>query len=363
MILGSSPPAETLKEPAWIELVLMENACNEACPMCPVSADHPQMTEMPPELIDRILEDVRDRDALIALTANGEPLLSRAFEHALSRCAELGLTPFIFTNGLLLDRSAALKKMIAAGTVHLRISLDAARPETYAKLRPSRARSSEDRFEKVLNNIRGLVSKRNRLDAEGRPYLHAGFVLMKSNIAEFPDFAELCAELGFDSISPTHLYAHPPADPNESLFFAQELSDENCREALERAFARKLRISRAGIRQMFFSPALRERMLAAGLRRGLILEEAPAPEKSPCPKPWRNLLIRADGTAYPCCHSIRPDLSFANLKTVSLGKAWSSAEMRAFRDSLMSANIPKICRACRVDQNGAPGLRASHLPR
>lgn len=338
----------------------MENACNQDCVMCPIGASGAAKTEMPPELIDRILDSIEDPKALVALTAGGEPLLAEGFDHAVEGCLKRGLAFLVFTNGIALDRSEPLRRAAAKGEVHIRVSMDAATPETYSRLRPSKTLPGPAAFSKVLGNIRALAALREE-GAKGLR-LHGGFVMMRANIRELPAFADLCASLGMDSISPLHLYAFPPADPNESLYYRQPLSDRMCAEALDRAFSEGLSVDPDIVRQMFFAAELRKRYSAEAEKR----RELPAlPDPSGgarCPKPWTNLIVRPDGGVYPCCVLLHPGSRFGNLLREPLGTVWSGEGLHGMREAVLRGAEPHVCTVCRVDQKGVPGDREAHFP-
>lgn len=74
------------------------------------------------------------------------------------------------------------------------MSLDAARPETYRKVRRG------GRLEVVIENVRGLLRARERAGAK-LPLLGLNFVMLNENEGELVPFIERAAELGVDFIN------------------------------------------------------------------------------------------------------------------------------------------------------------------
>jgi MoaA/NifB/PqqE/SkfB family radical SAM enzyme len=109
--------------------------------------------------LDELLDIFGDRSKLLELTTNGQILTDRNIEKLLGR------------------------------HVYLYISLDAATPETYAKLR-------NDRFETILDNLRRLVAAKG--GRTGFPRIFLVFMPMRVNQHELEDFVRLCADLGVD---------------------------------------------------------------------------------------------------------------------------------------------------------------------
>jgi MoaA/NifB/PqqE/SkfB family radical SAM enzyme len=109
----------------------------------------------------------------------------------------------INTNLTVLD-DRRLANLLDSTVKVVNVSLDAARPETYRKIRGYS-------FEEVVGNIRRLVAGRQ---ARGKqtPHLYMNMTLMRSNIEEVLEFIELAASLGADAICFWHLNRWPDAE-------------------------------------------------------------------------------------------------------------------------------------------------------
>ena len=90
-----------------------------------------------------------------------------------------------------------LNDLISSKLKIVNVSLDAARPETYRKIRGYS-------FETVIGNIRRLVEERKNRGNK-YPLLYMNMTLMRSNIEELPEFIDLAVDLGAETVCFWHL--------------------------------------------------------------------------------------------------------------------------------------------------------------
>lgn len=169
--------------------------CNLRCVMCPQAinaVDRPK--HMEPQLMADLERFIRQADN-IQLHGIGEPLASPAFWDSLNYIPE-GCASSINTNFTVLD-DKRLAKLVASQLRFINVSLDAARPETYQKIRGFS-------FDEVLGNIRRFVAARAQAGKQF-PQLYMNMTLMRSNIEEILDFIELAASIGAKGIYFWHL--------------------------------------------------------------------------------------------------------------------------------------------------------------
>jgi pyruvate-formate lyase-activating enzyme len=164
---------------------------NPPCVMCyPKANPHYGSPPRPRDLDDRLLEAVRpavEQATTLSLHGIGEPLCSTRTRRLLD---ELGDRPAFVqfnTNGLLLTESWA--RLLVERRLHrLCFSIDAARPETYRKIRHAD-------LQKVVDNIRRLQRIKEEA-GEPRPLVELNMTLMRLNIGEAEEFVQLAADLG-----------------------------------------------------------------------------------------------------------------------------------------------------------------------
>ena len=119
----------------------------------------------------------------------GEPFMMKNVDELLDAFGSRGKVLELTTNGQILT-DVNIAKLLGRN-VHLYISLDAATPETYAKLR-------NPTFTRLLDNVRRLVKAKG---GRGKlPLVYLVFMPMKANAHEVDAFVELAAELGADRL-------------------------------------------------------------------------------------------------------------------------------------------------------------------
>src|SRR4051794_5750450 len=133
----------------------------------------------------------------LTLQGLGEPLLSPhlldMIRHATARGIHVGFN----TNGVLLSRAVA-KRLVAAGTGHVHVSLDGARAATYEGVRHGGGEGPRPgQFERVGGNLRGLLAARG--DAR-TPRIVVVFVAMRRNLDELEALVDLAADIGVDEV-------------------------------------------------------------------------------------------------------------------------------------------------------------------
>jgi radical SAM protein with 4Fe4S-binding SPASM domain len=170
------------------------------------------------DLAKRILDDCKAMGTqAVEITGSGEPTIHPHAPEILGYAQSLGLDTALITNGLHLDRMADA----AVKTHWLRVSVDAATADTYAKVRPSYAgpdrqkalantSRSRTNFRKVCEAIRAAAIRRTELGSNC--LIGVGFVVQKDNWREIYDAAELYRHLGADNIRISGVFSPEGAD-------------------------------------------------------------------------------------------------------------------------------------------------------
>lgn len=198
--------------PVHLHMVLSD-LCNVDCPGCPYRQSKSQQSELfairddvgqivnhnPSRFLDYdlVLSVLDDCAAMgtkaIELTGGGEPTVHPRAREIIAYAQWLGLETAIVTNGILLDRLGEC----AVKSKWVRVSVDAATVDVYAKVRPSYG-GGANHFETVKEQIRELVARRDatRTDCQ----IGFGFVVQKENWHQIVEATALAAELGCDNI-------------------------------------------------------------------------------------------------------------------------------------------------------------------
>jgi MoaA/NifB/PqqE/SkfB family radical SAM enzyme len=126
----------------------------------------------------------------------GEPFISEVYLDLLTYITQLNKTNIrhvIQTNGSYLKKKSDLLEKMLPSMTELRVSFDAATPDTYHKIRV------HGQWEVLLENVRWV---RSLIDLRGTgTLLSADFVVQADNYKEIPEYVKLCNRLGIDKIT------------------------------------------------------------------------------------------------------------------------------------------------------------------
>jgi MoaA/NifB/PqqE/SkfB family radical SAM enzyme len=308
------------------------NRCNLLCETCPrtfEALDPP--ADMSFELFRSIVDQVPGL-ARAVLHGVGEPMLVRALPEMIRYLKERGVHVLFNTNGTLLSPRQR-EWLVASGLDELRVSLDAADPVSFRKVR------GRDFFARIVRNLRALVAYQNEMGAR-TPRISLWLTGLKETIAELPRFVTLAAEIGIRDVYLQRLVFDETgrglACPDQALFDRVRAEDEAAIEEAGRLAADLgVRLDASGATE----PGL-------SLRRGE--EERPW---SACRRPWSLMYFTAHGRALPCCiapFAARDYASYTlgDARQQSLAAIWNGAAYRAFRAALLGPVPPKPCQNC-----------------
>ncbi len=119
----------------------------------------------------------------------GEPFMIKDIDPLLDAFGSRGKVLEVTVNGQILT-DTNIRKLLGRN-VHLYVSLDAATPGTYARLRNAR-------FQQVVDNVRRLVEAKG--GPGNLPLVYLVFMPMRANVHEAADFVALCADLRVDRL-------------------------------------------------------------------------------------------------------------------------------------------------------------------
>jgi MoaA/NifB/PqqE/SkfB family radical SAM enzyme len=307
------------------------------------------------ERYDAFFEDAQE----LVNCSIGEPFMMKNVDELLEVFGSRGKVLELTTNGQILTEANIAR--LLGRDVHLYISLDAATPETYAKLR-------NPTFPRLLDNVRRLVAAKG---GRGRlPLVYLVFMPMRANAHEVEAFVELCAGLGADRLvlrplndsegvdlewdrSGYHFDYQQELLPFDDLVRISGRVAELCRRhgldlsdqlnfggALEAQFTEGFEEGRrTAVPEAPASPAGGEgppspppAPAAAGPAPSLGDERLPA-----CTEPWTSLYVLRRGTL-PCCYGGRAVAPMAGFQ-----EAWNGELVRSIRRDLLRGRFHRYC--------------------
>jgi len=275
--------------------ILLEQtfSCNLKCPNClhGYSSDKKRydtgVSVMPLELFYKVVLECERRECpSLAMHCCDEPLLVRDIAERIRFAKEHGIMDLMMTtNGQLLTERLA-HDICESGLTHILFSIDAATPETYAKVRVNGV------FSKVLNSLDYIACWKEK-NYSALPIIRASFVCNKNNCFE------------------------------EEMF-------------IERF---KNKVDYIDI-QSFYSVDSLNRELAPDGYATL------NPQNFICSEPFRKVIVRGNGDVMPCCSVFGYKQIMGNVYKDSIYDIFNSEQMRVLRQQLKEKKFNNICSEC-----------------
>lgn len=316
--------ATALNRPLHLQ-VEPTSRCNLSCSFCSRLLTVKKGGDMPLAKFKEIFDAVRPRRTTWA--GRGEPLLARDIVPMVAYAEQGGSQTVITTNFTSGKRLGP--ELVWAGLDHFRISIDAATPETYQKIR------GDDYFDDILAGVR-VVQEEKRRRQQRRPYLGFEFVMTQHNIREAPDLIVLAKRHGVPRVSfrPLGLVGIEEkegelmgkANPGE---FAEILT-----HTLALAQEHKIRTNLRGVMQKL--PFLWTRYKS----------DRPK-EKLECVYLWFQIFVSCDGNVTPCCALFMDERVSLGNAFHGFHQAWNGASYRDFRAAHVRNEVTyKTCWTC-----------------
>jgi radical SAM protein with 4Fe4S-binding SPASM domain len=263
--------------------------CNARCVMCPYPGMKREKTFMDMDLYMKGLRDAVELGIRwVQPQFFGEPLVDRTLEEKIRAAKSLGLYLSLFTNGSLLTADKA-RMLIKSGVDELKLSIDSHRPEVYESIRRGL------KFQKVLENVSGLMALKRQLRSS-RPEVWVMMVDFDANHRQVEQYHR---------------------------FWSRRVD--------------RVHISR--------SHSWGGRVAV----NGLSLHQDPQ-DRFPCPSPWDQLVVNAQGEILPCCCDYEgTSLSLGNLRDMTLRQAWEGPQMARLRRMHLERRFSELplCDTCR----------------
>ena len=183
------------RRPARV-LMSQDRSCNLSCPSCRANLilakknDQDRLNEIFEAVILPLLRDARQ----VKITGSGDPFASGHYRYVLKRLSRREFPQLqvqLQTNGLLLDRRAWAELGLDGLVESVWVSIDAARPETYAIVRRGGS------FGKLMQNFGFLGALRRQGQIR---QLRLDFVVQALNFREMPAAVDIARAFGFDTI-------------------------------------------------------------------------------------------------------------------------------------------------------------------
>ena len=308
------------------------NRCNLPCQTCvrTFNLHEPERDPLPQELKQAAAALPALRR--LVLHGIGEPLLNKTLPEMIRFGKAQGAWVLFNTNGVLLDR-AWQDALIDAGLDELRVSIDAATPDTYREIRGAPV------FDRIVANLTQFVTRKVERGVL-HPRLSLWMVAMRRNFRELPALVDLAARIGVPEVYFQRLVYNGlgVARQDQSVHGGTE---GEVAAVIEEAMRRG---ERGGV-------ALRASGAATPLE-SLRATDGPRPW-SRCGRPWDTIYVTAHGKVLPCCiapfaHQDFQSLVLGDLTEQSLEDVWHGERYQEFRRRHQSNEPHPCCRTCGV---------------
>jgi MoaA/NifB/PqqE/SkfB family radical SAM enzyme len=308
------------------------NRCNLPCTTCPRTFEELEPAANMSFDLFRSIVDQFPQISRVVLHGIGEPLMVPHLPRMIRYLKERGTYVLFNTNGTLLNERRC-RDLVDSGLDELRVSLDAAEPETFKAVR------GKDAFERIVKNVRQLRALQRRLAAE-KPRVSLWLTGLRETVRQLPAFIDLARDIDVGEVHLQRLVFFAEgqglARQDQALFDRLgENEEEFIREAERRAAAHGIVFDASGATEPGTS------LRRAGDRRPWSL----------CTRPWTLMYFTAHGRALPCC--IAP-FSMRGYDSFTLGDAtqhtlreiWNGEAYRGFRRALLTDQPSPACGAC-----------------
>ena len=231
-----------------------------------------------------------DLPALV-IGLGSEPLLFKGAKEVMSSAIDANIMDmFLGTNGVLLTEDVA-NFLVDNEIARIEISLDAATPETYTKVR------GKNELARIEANIRQLLDIKRQRNAK-LPVVRLTFCVQEINSHERGDFLNKWKDL-VDYVDFQLMIDHGDIDE------------------------------------------LRETGTLSDINEVIV-------EKSHCAYPFNSLHVWANGNITPCCtfFAKSEELVLGNAEDMTLQEAWTGEKLASLREEILSGNLNDICKVC-----------------
>jgi len=291
-------------------------SCNYECVKCERFSDGyrdegeiVRGKHMPFEHYLKIIDDIGDFLLSLRLWNFGEPLLHKDIFRMISYAKKKNIIVAISSNLSLLSPSGA-EELVSCGLDYLVVSFDGGSAETYSLYH------GVDYFEKVMENIKALVSAKEKLSSL-TPFIELQFIVMRGNERELGKVKKFSEELGVNKIT-------------------------------------FLRVDKEKINFRRFNLLNRDDILPNN--KDYVLDKDAIRLIKRCNNPWEGALIRYSGLVFPCVEDIGETHPMGRVfyegRYLGFKQIWKSKNYRNFRAEIKNKiNDIKICRNCAQRDN------------
>lgn len=333
-------PVTVTQPPLHIQVELT-TYCNLNCKPCARAQylNGAPPTHLTPGAFVRIVESIRPTN--ITLSGVGEPLMSPHLVELIRIAKTFGVSINTTTNGTLLTPERSVE-LVKSGLDLLKVSVDAATPETYRSMRGANT------FWHVLDGIRMLNDLKKQLHS-ATPAIRFNYVVSQHNYQEMAETVKLAEKLGVPAIYFQPLDLFGLEDRRTDLVGDLTIG------VLTYEIRRALRASQHTQVQTNLQDFLRR--MPDYWRKYQLQPQQQAQQEmqglsykrlfSTCLLPWFSAYITVNGDMRPCCTCLQTDTSMGNVLDMSVDAVWNGERYQQLRQLFRDGKRPfPVCETC-----------------
>lgn len=278
------------------------NACNARCPVCETGNGSMARLRglLDYDVYTRFIDEVAPTTAVLMFYFMGEPFLHRRAYDMIRYARDKGLYVETCTNGDFADADGVIYSDV--NEINFQIG-----GMTQATHQVYRIRSDLD---KIHQNLAALLEARRRQPGSN-VRINVGFIVMRHNEHEIPEFMRWAREIGIDTA--------------------------NVIDPCVRSVPEGRRFLPTDRRYWFYDEAAFERG---------VLKPKQVPDNE-CTWIWNSAVVNWDGTVVPCCRDPQGLHVFGNAFERPLREIWNGPAIRDFRRRIVTQQGDiDICKLC-----------------
>lgn len=294
------------------------NSCQHFCTFCSLDWITHGKVKIDPNAMIRSLESMAKVGVkAVYFAGEGEPMLHRNMADFVEVSYENGMGVSMATNGQLLTREKAEK--IIPKLSWIRFSIDAATPDTHAKIHGVNPTA----YTKILDNISECV--RIKKDTHSKLDIGVQAIVLPENLPEMEDFVVMFKDIGVDNVQLKPAHNHPSSQ------FSPDVYD-------------------------FYKPGLQEKLKSHQGNGFNVVVREEGMERLSKPRIYGECfsfsffaLVDAVGDVYTCnIFYDKPEYSFGNLNENTFEEIWLSDRRKQVIERINTENIRDNHKMCGV---------------
>jgi len=298
--------------------------CNLKCVMCPLTRGlNREKGVLKFENFKKVFDEIKV--PYLNLTGLGEPLMNPEIFKIIKYARKKGALVKLDSNATLLNEEN-IRKLISADPTFISISIDGVTKKSYESIRRGA------KFEKVVENLKNLVSYRNRTGSKTQ--IHLFFVLQKNNIKDLINFIKFGDSVGADALNGNIAISFGKAENKDRIIFDRKEIEKIKKELSEIRKKIKVSLNIENIEDYLNSPDDQQERMA----------------EKPCYYPWYNPCITWDGYVVPCDIYCNNEIVFGNAFKEGFMNVWNNKKAQDFRKNLIKKR-EGICARCCIDES------------